>query len=326
MTSSETAVPGNAADIQLRAAEWIMEQNEDGRWSEGRQSELDTWLAKDPAHLLAYWRLKAAWERTHRLAALQIAPLDARRNTPAKSNRPLMFRLLAATAVVAVAGGWLLLRAPEASEKTYATSVGGHEIVSLADGSRIELNTGTEIRVRPQGRTVELVRGEAFFQIRHDSLKPFTVLAQGHRVTDLGTKFLMRADGKKLTVTLLDGSVRFESDGAQARSHSEVLEPGDVAIATANSVSVTQRAPQALVDASAWRKGMLVFRDQALAQAISEFNRYNREQMVVEGARASNVKIDGTFRADNVTGFTNMVEHVLDLKVRKHGQQIAISE
>lgn len=325
MTAPNSQVTA-AADVQLRAAEWVMEQYETGQWNGERQAELDAWLAESHTHLLAYWRLKAAWERTHRLAALRSAPLGIHRPVQQKSKWPLVFRVIAATAVVAGVGTWLIVTTSHVPEKTYATPVGGHEIVHLADGSRIELNTATEIRVRSKWRTVELVKGEAFFQIKHDSLNPFTVLAAGHRVTDLGTKFLMRNDGSRLQVTLLDGSVRFESESSAIRTHSEVLKPGDVAVATANSVSVTQRPLRAIVDESAWRKGMLVFRDATLAEAVAEFNRYNREQMFVKGAHAANVKIDGTFRADNIAGFTNMAEHVFDLRVRKRGEEIAISD
>jgi transmembrane sensor len=71
---------------------------------------------------------------------------------------------------------------------------------------------------------------------------------------------------------------------------------------------------------------MLVFRDATLAEAVAEFNRYNREQMVVKSARAATVKIDGTFRADNIAGFTNMAEHVFGLQVRTRGEEVAISD
>jgi transmembrane sensor len=327
MTSPDIQRGSCAADIQLRAAEWIMERYEAGLWSNERQQALDAWLAQSPNHLLAYWRLKAAWERTHRLAALRTASLGSNRVARPSTKWPFAFKLVAATAVLAMIGGWLVVSStPKSQERTYATPVGGHETITLADGSRVELNTATEIRVYPEGRLVQLVRGEAYFQVHHDSLRTFTVLASGHRVTDLGTKFLMREDGHSLQVTLLEGSVRFESANRKTRTHSEVLKPGDVAIATADSVFVTQRSLHAIADETAWRTGMLVFRDATLAEAVAEFNRYNSEQMVVNGNRAAHVKIDGAFHAANVAGFTNMAEHVFGLEVRKHGDQIAISD
>jgi len=315
-----------AAAIQLRAAEWVMEQNEAGQWNDAQQHAFEAWLSASPSHLLAYWRLKAAWDRTHRLAALRSHPLGADRAPLRKSRWHLTFGVLAATMVIAATVGWFAFGTRSASEKVYRTPLGGHEVITLADGSSIELNTATEIRVGSRWRTVELVKGEAYFQIKHDSSNPFTVLASGHRVIDLGTKFIMRTNGKRLQVTLLNGSVRFESASSETRKHSEVLKPGDIAIATANSVSIEQSTAQALSDASAWRRGMLVFRDATLAEAAAEFNRYNNEQIVVHGSRAANLKIDGSFHAENVAGFTNMAQHVLDLHVRRTNGEIAISD
>jgi transmembrane sensor len=252
--------------------------------------------------------------------------MGADRIPPRKSRWQPTFGVLAATTVIAATVSWFAFGPRSAAEKVYQTPVGGHEVITLADGSSIELNTATEIRVGSQWRTVELVKGEAYFQIKHDSLNPFTVLASGHRVIDLGTKFLMRTNGERLQVTLLDGSIRFESASPSTRKHAEVLKPGDIAVATANSVSIEQTTRQALSDASAWRRGMLVFRDATLADAAAEFNRYNQEQIVVHGSRAANLKIDGSFHAENVAGFTNMAQHVLDLHVRKAHGEIAISD
>lgn len=325
MTSETLSESRLAADVQLRAAEWVIERYEVSQWNAERQAALDIWLAESPTHLLAYWRLKAAWESTHRLAALRNTSFGSHRAVKTKSWRPLGFRLLAATTVLAVAGVWMFSRWPTDQEKVYVTPVGGRETITLADGSKIELNTATEIRVRPRTRFVRLIKGEAFFQVRHNALKPFIVLASDHRIMDVGTKFLMKDDGRRLQVTLIEGSVRFESANAKVRTHSEVLKPGDVAVATVDAVSVIRKSPRSIADASAWRKGMLVFRDATLADAAAEFNRYNREQMVIENEPASRIRIDGTFHADNISGFTNMAEHVFELRVHRHGNEIVIS-
>ena len=85
------------------------------------------------------------------------------------------------------------LRGPQG--KLIETPKGGQEKLALADGSQIELNTNSAIRldVGPVHRSVELVRGEAFFEIKHDASRPFVVTAAGHTITDLGTKFLVGA-------------------------------------------------------------------------------------------------------------------------------------
>jgi len=325
MTMPETAAAPCAADVQLRAAEWIMEQQETDAWTNEKRIALDSWLAQSPAHVLAYWRLKAAWGRTHRLAALRQKQSMATESGRSRSKWLAILGSVAGAVIVAALGTQLASSRLYAPAITYSTPVGGHRTLALADGSRIELNTDTMLRVRGQQRSVELVQGEAYFQIKHDSLNPFVVKVAGHRITDLGTKFLIRNDRGRLVVTLLDGSVRFESADPSVQTHSEMLKPGDVAIATDHSVSVTRKATQMLADVSAWRTGMLVFRDTALADAVTELNRYNRRKFVIADPHVADVKIDGEFRTDNVAGFMNMAEHVLDLHMQSRGDKIAIS-
>ena len=95
----------------------------------------------------------------------------------------------------------------------YATDIGGRKILSLSDGSKIELNTDTSLRIAKGsgGRRVWLDKGEAYFEINHNAAWPFIVTAGTHRVTDLGTKFTMHETGNWLEVALLEGSARLQS-------------------------------------------------------------------------------------------------------------------
>ncbi len=280
---------------------------------------------KSPAHLLAFWRLNATWERTHRLAALRPSRPAAPNILSRTKQWPLLFRVGAAVAVLACVGVFVAKPFQETPEITYSTPVGGHKTLALSDGSHIELNTDTVLKVSAHKRRVELVKGEAFFQIKHDSFNPFVVMSNGHRVTDLGTKFRVRSDKNRLEVALLEGSIRFESANPRIPQHTEILTPGDMAVATADSMSVTRKSAQRLSDDSAWRSGMLVFREKTLAEAVAQFNRYNREKLVVDDPRAAMVRIDGSFRTSNLAGFIDMAQHVLSLRVEKRGENIAIS-
>jgi len=324
MNASDLPAQQSAADIQLCAAEWVMERREAISWTDTQQAGLDAWLSQSSAHLLAYWRLNATWERTHRLAALRAASADARETQP-RSIWPGIFRAMILVAILAVPGIWAANYIQGSQQIVYSTPIGGRETVFLSGGSRIELNTDTTLRIHGRGRAAELVKGEAYFQIRHDALNPFVVDVAGHRLTDLGTKFFIRDEPHKLEIALLDGSVQFDSVGPTVQRHSETLRPGDIAMVTENSVSVMRKSPQVLSDILAWRSGMLVFRDTPLSKAAAEFNRYNRKKLVVADAAAANMKIDGTFRTNNVEGFVSMAKHVLDLRVRVLGDNIAIS-
>ena len=124
-------------------------------------------------------------------------------------------------------------------EKTFSTPVGGRQILTLTDGSRIELNTDTVLRVAlgKDHRTVWLDKGEAYFQVKHDAARPFVIYTNGRRITDLGTKFLVRADQGRLEVALLEGRVRLDAATDQPQAMT-VLTAGDDAVAVGNTTSV----------------------------------------------------------------------------------------
>ncbi len=65
-------------------------------------------------------------------------------------------------------------------------------------------------------RKIWLDRGEAYFQIKHDSSRPLTVMTRSYRIVDLGTKFLVRQEDDRLEVSLVEGRARFEAvNGSQ---------------------------------------------------------------------------------------------------------------
>jgi transmembrane sensor len=227
----------------------------------------------------------------------------------------------AAAAVVATIYLW------PASEASYATAVGDQAKITLADGSQVQLNTDTAITVSMDARhrTVTLKKGEAFFSVRHDAARPFSVLAAGHRIVDLGTEFAVRTNGKRLQVTLVQGRARLESDSDWVQHHATDLIPGEVVVATANSLSVKNMRSHELVDALAWRQGKLVFSHVTLAEAAGQFNRYNNTKLVI-GPEIADRKISGTFEAGSVQAFASMAQYALGLHTEKQNGEIVISK
>lgn len=176
----------------------------------------------------------------------------------------------------------------------------------------------------PWWRTVVLKRGEAYFDVRHDEARPFTVLAAGHRITDLGTEFIARTSGDKLEVTLVQGRARLEAAGASVQHHATDLTPGEIAIATANSISVTRIPPRQITNALAWRIGKLAFTHVTLAEAASEFNRYNQTKLVID-PKVADLQVSGTFDAGSVGTFANMARFAFGLRVEKRHHEIVVS-
>lgn len=305
------------------AADWLWRQ-QSGEWSAADQATFEEWLAHSRYHLVAYWRLKAAWERAERLAALR--PACMRPGNTATTNgpwrKPGMTAAALLLAAVALAGTFRW----SSHEDRYETMVGQRETIRLADGSQIELNTNSAISVAVGmlSRKVELLKGEAYFKIHHDEARPFTVLAAGHRITDLGTEFSVRTAGDRLEVTLVQGRARLEAVGDAVQHHATDLTPGEFAVATAESISVSKLPQRTLGSALAWRQGKLVFSHVTLAEAVAEFNRYNRSKLSVDTS-AADFKVSGTFDAGSVGPFTEMAKLAFGLRVQQRNHTIILS-
>lgn len=314
----------SAKDINAQAASWI-ERSDREDWSDA--AALNAWLEESPAHRIAYWRLNGAWGHTDLLGALRPPAREQFAQPIPKRFSASFLKIAAAFGAVAIlgAGAAFFLSAPR--DRIYATAVGGHESVTFADGSRVELNTNTRLRARmtTQERVVWLEKGEAYFQVKHDTVHPFIVIAGGHRVTDLGTKFLVRSDASRLQVAVVQGRVWVDAADKQIRAQSAMLAAGDVATATANTMSVEKGVQRALSNELGWRRGVLIFKHTTLAVAAAEFNRYNQTRLTIADPAAERLTIDGTFPTGDVRAFTDAVQTVFRLHVQNRGSEILIS-
>jgi transmembrane sensor len=316
----EEPVPTDAASVNASAAAWLR-RRQFWDWTEEDQVGLDAWLAESAAHRVAFWRLNAAWSRTDRLAALR---RETGETVVGQSKK--RFRLIAAAAIalaivtVAGAGFWFLRPA----EKTYITALGGKQAIMFADGSKVELNTNTALRVNFRQRMVWLDRGEAYFQIKHDSRHPFVVMAGSGRVTDIGTRFVVRRDPSRLKVALVEGQAQFDRLNVSSETPKSLL-PGDVVIATPTSTTLLREPAKDLSSELGWRKGVLVFEHATLLDAATEFNRYNSEKIIVADAAAAHLTINGTFRTNDVDAFADAAHGVFGLRVETRNGEAIIS-
>lgn len=314
----------SAADmIETQAAEWLAQRDGAG-WTDERQQALDAWLNESTAHRVAYLRLAGAWERADRLSVL-------RRARP--EFRPLprwSMQRLAAGVVLAVAAGsiWWGTRAvlDEGGDR-FSTVVGARQVVALADGSQVTLNTDTRLRadVGRGGRAVWLEQGEAYFEVAHDATRPFVVHVAGRRVTVLGTHFSVRRIGSKVQVVVAEGRVGVDPESAPAGTSPTLVDADHVAVADAKSVLVVAREAGKIHNDLSWRQGKLVFEQTTLADAAAEFNRYGRKQLVIADAATAEIRIGGSFDANNADGFATLLRQGFGLVVHDDGKVIRIS-
>lgn len=207
------------------------------------------------------------------------------------------------TAAVALAF-WLPARG------VHQTAVGGREVVALADGTQVELDTDTRIKVRYVAgeRRVVLERGQALFTVARDAARPFRVEAGGTEVTALGTVFDVRREASGARVTLVEGSVSVADSYAPARTWR--LAPGQ-------RVETFQADPAPIsVDpavATSWSEGRLVFQDTPLREAVAETNRYLTGKIVLAAGSAADTPVNGAFVTGDREAFVAAVSDLFDL-------------
>lgn len=309
-------------DTEEMAARWLL-RREEADWSPGDQAQLDAWLDEAPEHKVAFWRLEYGWAQADRIGALGRTP--PRHATP----RPKVWVMAAAAsiAVMVVVGGALWGGSEWLRQKTYATSLGEERTIALVDGSKIELNTQTHLRteVDHKTRSVWLDSGEAYFEVAHDPKHPFVVRAGAQTVTVLGTKFSVRRDGDHVQVAVVEGRVRVAGPAAGA-THPPVITRGDIAIADPASTLLVQNSVDRVTDNLSWRDGRLTFDQVTLADAASEFNRYNRKKLVINDPQAAAIRIGGSFQATNVDAFARLLKEGFGLRVVDNGENVTVSE
>jgi len=308
------------ATINATAARFL-EQRDLGRWTETDQHALDTWLGEADAHCAAFWRLEAVWADADRLCVTR-AFGKPQQPAPRRTLWPVLRRSAAAAFVIAaLTGAWLLQ--PEGDR--YSTPTGGREVITLFDGSQVELNTDTVVRIAANKRMAWVEQGEAFFNIKHNAKSPFIVITREHRIVDLGTKFSVRDEAGRIQVSLVEGSARVEQLNDPASGKTAVLKPGDIAIATPNAITVRKTTEKHLASELGWRHGVLIFDYTTLADAVAEFNRYNRKKIELSADAPAHMTMVGTFPVNDVELFGRVAKLVLKVNVVHHGDKIVIS-
>ncbi|WP_259699256.1 FecR family protein, partial [Pseudomonas chlororaphis] len=262
MTQTRECACGQAT-VRDEAALWFVRLQEPAIDAEERQ-RFDAWLAQHEAHRDEFQLLHTLWAATDLVPKARLQALCATPN-PSIRRRPLL-RYAVAASVLAVAVGLGLfsgLNPPALYSAEFATALGERRHVALPDGSQVDLNGRSRLRVRyEQGlRSVELSEGEAMFSVEHDSSRPFVVAAGPGKVTVTGTRFDVRRDAAQTRVAVEQGTVRVQGrvqgrDAADSDFVNLTAGLGTAVDARGQVAAAYAVDPQAL---TAWRSGKLVF-------------------------------------------------------------------
>ncbi len=304
-----------------QAASWFARLRADDV-SERDRLQWQAWLAQDPRHRHAYAQFETLWSSLGDFAPTPEVAMKVRAAARGLDRPPRPWRLrwaAAALATVAVLAGALMLRKPATPEIGYATTLGERRSLQLIDGTRVDLDTDSALRVQydEDERRIILDRGRAFFRVAHEK-RPLRVLAEGSSVRAVGTQFeVFRQDGA-IDVALFEGRVELQSTRSDGNPYAALatLDPGQKARIAGNRVSFSRDSVQAggLPD---WLSGRLVFDDTPLSDAIREFNRYSSQPILLETPGLGKRRVSGVFRSDAADGFVEALHEVYGIRSQR---------
>ena len=313
------------------AAFWLVRQ--DGGDDSHDDVLFQEWLDADPAHGFAWADACSLWEG---LGQADQADLDALREAASaeRSGRNRWGMAAAASiALVVAASGALFFRSGDvpsgptvvaARSQTFASATGQRRTITLPDKSMVTLNTDTAIAVAyvPGGRHVQLLRGQAFFAVAHDPGRPFVVENAGRTVTDIGTRFEVRALGNATRVILVEGRVRVAAPIVGETKIVE-LEAGQQLDADARTVSVSAANPTIVAD---WQQGLVTFHDTTLSDAVAELNRYaTGKPLLIHDPKIAAIRISGAFHTDDLRKFARTIAEIYPVRIIETANAIEIA-
>ena len=179
------------------------------------------------------------------------------------------------------------------------TPVGGEYSLVLSDGTKVFLNADSELKYPVEfsdGKRIVDLKGEAYFEVHKDSLRPFIVRMNGAEVTVLGTSFNVNTDGEdgQIYTTLVNGSVRVSS---VKNGQAEVLKPGMQSVMDVQSGQLTVRE----VDVEpyvAWREGRFVFRAMTLDLIMRQLQRWYDFEVFYQNPELKDYEFRGVIKRD----------------------------
>src|SRR5690606_18957184 len=154
-----------------------------------------------------------------------------------------------------------------ATELTLTTPRGGQYQTTLSDGTKVWLNAGSSLRYPlhfPTDKRVVTLEGEAFFEVSHDTKRPFTVRVADTEIEVLGTQFNVNSY-RNVTTTLVAGSVKIANDTGQ-----QLLKPGQEARVEEH---ITVHAAD-IDKVTAWKNGYFHFKDDNMMEIMDQLARW----------------------------------------------------
>jgi len=335
--------------ILQEAADWLVHMR-DGTPDERARVQFAEWLCKSPEHVRAYLELESTWRdvagvESHAETSAEtlirnanaggsVVALDdlaSSRRADQVSSRARVtrapFAIAASVVLVCVAGAigwWKFARFP-----VYETDIGEQRSITLVDGSIIELNARSRLKVlySESERKVELLEGQGLFRVAKDAQRPFVVYSDDVRIRAVGTQFDVHQTDGGTIVTVLEGRVAVSGSSAHVDAKVDVksmeLRAGQQIEVAAERMEQPRAAN--IEAATAWTHRQIVFDSAPLTDVAREFNRYNHRQLRIDDPALGQVLITGVFSSSDPTSLLRFLREQPDLAVEESETEVRIT-
>lgn len=300
------------AVIEAEAAAWVA-RFDGGDVTAEDFAKFQIWLNQSTKHREAVEECGKLWAEFDTVKQLSAA-IEAGRGASSRGRRPMDLvsrRWLAYAAGGSIAAALVVglvyrnfdVQPPFVA--SYETAVGTQKNASLPDGSTVTLNTNSriDVTISRERRDVRLVRGEAYFEVTHDSKRPFTVLTGKGQVRDIGTAFDVRLLKGAVNVSVARGSVEISAAEGTASGdpvqHLAVVNAGQ-SVMFDRKIERSERFSDADMDRRlAWRQGVLIYAGEPLAEVVDDIGRYSRIEIELDPKLRSR-RIGGSFKISQI--------------------------
>lgn len=325
--------------------------------SAAERASVEQWMDADPANrsevarlreasaprsTVGTWDLDGAWLQID--AALKddasVVPLKA----PARPSAVATVRRSAwrahawgvAAALVLVVGAGYVWRERLTGSSGDTSSIAAHYATGIGVRQDIVLDDSTQVALGPSSslvvvegyargeRTVELV-GEAWFRVRHDSARPFTVRAAGTVTLDLGTEFSVRAiaGDSMVRVTVFEGAASLRRADAPPE-RAVMLRVHDVGMLVANERDVRTTSDSST--SLPWRRGVLSFEQASLEDVVLELRRWYAGPMEMPPPTLRARRVSATLPTNDLHEALEVLRLALGMEVEQRGDTVRFRE
>lgn len=316
----QSAVTRNVADISPQiaqcAVEWLVELQAADH-DEATHEAFQRWLAAHPDHKLAWQHIETVNTRFNGLTSPLGSSVAKAVLTPRRSlKRRQIIKTLVVILFAGSTGWWVDEKIPwlawTADERTH---IGQRRNITLADGSRVVLNTDTAINIRftANERRLQLVRGEILVTTNQDSasvVRPFIVETAQSELRPLGTRFTIHQQTTSNRLSVFEGAVEIRL--RQDINYRHIVQVGEQVDFSNQGIHEIHPADDT---STAWSNGMIIASSMRLADFLAELDRHRPGKLNCDPAVAD-LRVSGTYPLTDPEDILDALQTTLPVKIQ----------